>query len=104
MSKLLQACREVERTGEASRPVNTTTYINVERDLEGLADAVEAALPDAIANVKAIAKAQPDVLGNPNVVFAAICPSRRPRVTVTVYSTGSVSWSGTEPLFPVPEA
>lgn len=82
-----------------SRQAVVTTTIDIESELEALAAAVEAALPNAKLNVAAIEKNGLSPIGTPMIPFAVT--QRFPiKASVTCYYNGKVVWAGIEPVYP----
>ena len=102
MSLLTQA--KALHTGLAARPQGarqpvTTTQIDVESELEAVAEAVEVALPNAVLNQAAIEKNGLSPIGTPMVPYAVT--QRWPtKASVTVYYNGKVVWAGVDPCYP----
>jgi len=92
---------ELAERPDGPRQAVSTTTINVETDLEALANAVEAALPHAVVNDAAIHKNGLSPLGDGKPMIPFAVKQRHPvKASVTVYYNGKVVWAGLEPCYP----
>ena len=103
MSKLLDEIRGIEpgSPSTAATQAIANTSINVERDLDALAEAVESVLPNAVANMAAVKGSWTYEDGTRAIVYAVVSP-REPKANVTVYRSGKVVWAGMEPCYQAP--
>lgn len=106
MSKFLSQCTAAASGHDPTQATNNQvfyrTFIDVETELEPLADAVEAAMPNGRPHEPDINGSQTRASGRKACLYSLF--DRESNSKVTVWDNGKVVWQNIAPTYPVAEA